>query len=1282
MSEGKISVSYVVNSSEYNKNITSMKKNMQLLNQEVKTSAQEVNTYGKNIQSLTKQQSSINQAVAQSKKIMAEYESQLNKNNTSLDKNQKKLSELSKQKEEANKAYKEAVKIYGEESEQALEAKKSLDEVTKAYEKQEKVVTSNQNAIRNNLTQIEKTKQEQLKLEQQLEETNKDIEEQGNKFIKASEKFATAGTALEKAGGSLKNLGSEVQQAGAIILTASAGVATMASGFESGLAKVNTLVNDSKEGLKAYGESVMELSNNTGVGVTDLTDALYDAISAGIDYSKSTQFINDVNKVAVGGFTDIASASNLLTQVMNIYSKSVDDVGDVSNKLFLVQKNGVTTIGQLAANMGEAMTMGASYNVSLENILSSYASLTKQGRTASTAQTQLKAMIQELGDTGSNVGKVLEEKTAKSFTALMKEGYTLYDALKIVKDSCDGNEDAFNNLWSSTEAGLSAMSLLSKDGEYFNQTLNDMANSAGLADEAFDTMANTSEYKFKKSINETKNSLTKLGESLLPLVDDVSEGISTVADVISKMNPETVTAIAKFGALALVFGTATKATGSLVTILGKGCTGISGLLKIASDTKSLGSFSKALGESDTAVGGLVKSLGGIGVTGGVITGAVAGISAIAIALYANEKAIEKGEEDIIALGDNYDDFSGRLRTNSSLWSEIFGTEYTIKFSDEYKQSMANVTTKVEEWAEEIKGMQEEINNILNDTEIDESTKQEQISSLINNTISEQVGQYNIAKENFINGINQSSYEDFLKTQNYSNEAIESYSENYTKWYQSKLNEADGYYQEYLNIVQDAYKNDGIITDSELANIQEIQEKYALAMEQLVNTSQSDITATIQEEALKQSAILKDTNSMSLGDRKKMYDESLESEKKYWNERYEEIKKDMSLSEEAKNAEKDNIQEKLNNLRMLTEYQKTSCEARALYDTEYAQANKLTVEQITDDTVGLVSTIKDSAGNIISTYLENEDALISWANQHNYTTKEIVGDNGELITVAVNTKGEIVGSVQSMTDAYSLFASDINAYMSDYCKYVKDGQLTTDEALAKIKTDLDTGKISAQDFGFTTNEQFLKVAKAALDADEDTNTLKGSLDGINKEYSTNVKVTGLDEANNKADTLLGRLGNLVSRTWNTIIGVDEAGKKESGGSIETAGIYNVNERGLELIDSPKGYSAYSLGQALQGEYTYIPKNSRVTNAVMTTQKMKDSVSEEVAKQTANISNQMIKSLNNLANLIVNNQSNNKLNLEDIKIYIENITQLNGKVLSKEIAEDVEKEIYMKNKLKGR
>ncbi len=395
---------------------------------------------------------------------------------------------------------------------------------------------------------------------------------------------------------------------------------------------------------------------------------------------------------------------------MNIYGKSVEDVGDISNKLFLVQKNGVTTVGQLASSMGEAMTMGASYNVNLENILSSYASLTKQGRTASTAQTQLKAMIQELGDTGSSVGEILKDKTAKSFIELMKEGNSLYDVLKIVKDSCNGNEDAFNNLWSSTEAGLSAMSLLSKDGEYFNSTLNDMANSAGLTDEAFNTIAETSEFKFKKSINEAKNSIIKLGESLLPLMDDVSDGISTVAEFISKLNPEVVTSIAKFGALALVFGTVMKATGGLVTVLGKGATGISSFLKIVGDAKELGSFTKALGKSETAIGGLIKSFTGLGLVSGVLVSSILPVVAVLGTLTAGVYAYKKGND---AINKTVAESRGEYTTLEKVMASLMGVQlrsreeleelglvykdFNENISDEFQESVKDMTTDIHEF---------------------------------------------------------------------------------------------------------------------------------------------------------------------------------------------------------------------------------------------------------------------------------------------------------------------------------------------------------------------------------------------------------------------------------------------------------------------------------------------------------------------------------------------------------------------------------------------------------
>ena len=327
--------------------------------------------------------------------------------------------------------------------------------------------------------------------------------------------------------------------------------------------------------------------------------------------------------------------------------------------------------------LGESASSAKAYNVDLDNLLSGYVSLTKAGINVNQSNTKLRAMFEELGDTGSNVGKILEEKTGKSFTQLMEDGNSLADVLSIITDSVNGSKDDFNALWSSSEAAGAGFVIASEGGKVFKDALKGMGESAGKCNDAFEEVANTSEFKFKKSINEVKNSASKLGESLLPVLDEVSKGISNVAKYISKLNPETVVAVAKFGALALVFGTAMKATGSLVEGLGKGAKALSGLFKIAADTKSFGSFSKALAESDTAIGGLVKSAGGLSevfggftLTGGLIGGAIAGVAALGYAFYENQKEIEESEAKLAEMADCYDDFTGRIRTNENIWKII------------------------------------------------------------------------------------------------------------------------------------------------------------------------------------------------------------------------------------------------------------------------------------------------------------------------------------------------------------------------------------------------------------------------------------------------------------------------------------------------------------------------------------------------------------------------------------------------------------------------------------
>ena len=407
----------------------------------------------------------------------------------------------------------------------------------------------------------------------------------------------------------------------------------------------------------------------------------------GVKYSDSTKFMEKVNKVAVGGFGEINDAVSSMTSLMNIYGYTVDDVSGVSDKLFNAQEKGVLTVGELSNVLGESASSAKAYNVDLDNLLSGYVALTKAGINVNQSNTKLRAMFEELGDTGSKVGEIIQNKTGKSFTTLMDEGSSLADVMEILVDASGGSKDNFNALWSSSEAASAGFVIADENGKVFSETLKSMESSAGKCDDAFKKVADTSEFKFKKSLNEIKNSASKLGEALLPVLDDVSKGISDLAKYISKLDPDLVKGVAKFGAYALAIGSVTKVTGSLVGGLGKGAKAISTVFKLVGDTKSLGSFSKALSNIGTSAGETASSSGGLGSliglmgqitpTGGIIGTAIAGVAALGYAFYENQKEIKESEAKLAEMADCYDDFTGRIRTNENIWTEIFGKNYCL-----------------------------------------------------------------------------------------------------------------------------------------------------------------------------------------------------------------------------------------------------------------------------------------------------------------------------------------------------------------------------------------------------------------------------------------------------------------------------------------------------------------------------------------------------------------------------------------------------------------------------
>lgn len=289
---------------------------------------------------------------------------------------------------------------------------------------------------------------------------------------------------------------------------------TGGTAFESAMAKVGTIADTAKVPLESLSSQVLQVSGDMHIGANEIAEAAYQAISAGQDTGNAVAFAGQASMLATAGFTSSASAVDILTTALNAYGKGADEAGHVSDVLLTTQNLGKTSVDELAGSMGRVIPLAAAYNVSLENLSSGLAIMTANGIATAEASTYTKSMLNELGDTGSTVGKILKQQTGKSFAELNADGKSLGDVLQVLYDSVGGNATKFAGLWSSVEAGTGALSLASSGADKFNGVLQQMQADSGLTQTAYDTMTDTMAYK----LDGVKTNAQNLGTALFDAV--------------------------------------------------------------------------------------------------------------------------------------------------------------------------------------------------------------------------------------------------------------------------------------------------------------------------------------------------------------------------------------------------------------------------------------------------------------------------------------------------------------------------------------------------------------------------------------------------------------------------------------------------------------------------------------------------------------------------------------------------------------------------------------------
>lgn len=396
----------------------------------------------------------------------------------------------------------------------------------------------------------------------------KSLDTLSNKFDEAS---GSASEFTEKTNGTKSNvekLGESFVKVGGLFTTyftapILGGMAVLSNEFknlEYEIARVDTLTSDAFD-IPEFTDELIDMSKMIGLDPTTLAQNVYAALTASIPEDEVMDFSMTAHMLATGGFTDEATAIDVLTTAINAYGFEVEEAMKVSDLLIGTQDRGKTTVDELGKYLGDVIPIASDNNLTFEELSASMALLTRNGIGTARATTYIRSMLQELGRTGSRSDEALRELTGKGFRGLMDEGYNLTDVLLLLNDYALENGLTLQDMFGNIRAGTGAMSLLSNEGNDLNELIDYMGTVSGRTNENFDRMTDTMDYRMRVAFNrirvagiETAMALTPLWEVLADILEVVAEKAEALAGWFSGLSSGAQKALVVVGGILVMAG--------------------------------------------------------------------------------------------------------------------------------------------------------------------------------------------------------------------------------------------------------------------------------------------------------------------------------------------------------------------------------------------------------------------------------------------------------------------------------------------------------------------------------------------------------------------------------------------------------------------------------------------------------------------------------------------------------------------------------------------------------
>ena len=393
------------------------------------------------------------------------------------------------------------------------------------------------------------------------EQFNKAVEESTNRLDDFKKKTKDA-----------NELFGQVSKQAAVASTAIAALgiaaAKMAVDFNEGFGKVQTLIPGAKERVKEFQNEILNLSPAVGKTTKDLTDGLYEVISAFGDSADSAKNLELAAKGATAGGATTKDSIALLSAVTKGYGDTSNIAQKkVSDLAFTTVKLGQTSFPELAASIQRVTSQSNTLKISQEELFSVFSSGTGVIGGASEVSTKFSALLTEMQKPGDRLAKTFKALGVESGTELIENFGGLQGALQALKSEAEKTGEPISNLFGSAEAGKLALYASGEGAAKFTSDLQAMNQAAGATEQAFKDATtegpNAFGFQLQQASLNAQAFAVKVGQELIPTLQSLLSPLFKGAEYLKNLDSQTIKTIIGVGKIIL---TATALTAAVMGI--------------------------------------------------------------------------------------------------------------------------------------------------------------------------------------------------------------------------------------------------------------------------------------------------------------------------------------------------------------------------------------------------------------------------------------------------------------------------------------------------------------------------------------------------------------------------------------------------------------------------------------------------------------------------------------------------------------------------------------------